>query len=220
MAIANNSSGGIVKASGTTHTQSFTVGAGSERKLWLGIEVQGGGDVVTSVTYAGNTMTQAVKRAAVFGAGYYEYLYYQDAPTSGANNIVVNLSGASAVALLYADYTGNGIGTDSTVQSSAGSGTTFAQAFTTVADNCWTINLIRTSAGGSNPAAGTGSFERVSGVAIGDNGLGLFDSNAAVTPAGSYTMNYTSSNTDWTSIGASFAPPAVANSGFFRAALM
>lgn len=214
MAIAVDSQGGEIHIASTSHTQSFTVGTGSNRKLIVAVETQAVGDVVTGITYNGVSMTQAVKRVSHFSSAFFEYMYYLDAPASGANNIVVSCSSSVAIGLAYASYTGCATGTDSTVNSSAASGTTFAQAFTTVADNSWTIDWIRADAGGAIPTASTNSFKRT-GV-TGDVGIILCDSNSAITPAGSYTMNYTSAvSTTWTSVGMSFAPSVSQRSNFF-----
>ncbi len=208
-AIAVQNTASAVPGSGATRTLSMVVGSGSDLMLFMAMETQAGTDPVTGVTF--NTvevMTQEKKLEEIFASGFWLYLYALPNPTVTTANIVAVLGTNSNGFIGAVSYTGvNQSATlDSTVSSTQASGSSFAQAFTTIANNCWTINLIRNDAGGASPTASTGSTQRVSNA--GDTGIKIFDSNGAITPAGSYTMNYTSgASTTSNSVGASFAPP-------------
>src|SRR6185312_839996 len=87
----------------TSQTSSFTVGSGANRVLWAGIE-SSAGDLVTSVTYAGNAMTQIAQVKDAAGGTAYPYLAI--ATTSGTNNIVVTASASTNLSTAAASYTG------------------------------------------------------------------------------------------------------------------
>lgn len=210
IAVGNTATSGV--GSGTSLTYAHNVSATSNL-LIVGVDTVGSTtDLVTGVTYNGVSMTRAssisdgvVRRA---------YLYFLVNPTTGSNNVVVSTSGSTAMTGASADYSGcNSSQPDSTASSSPGAAsTTHSLSFTTVADNSWTVALVTTEAGGSAPNASTGSTLRVD---TADAGVHLLDSGGAVTPAGSYTMNFTSpTSTRWSAAGMSFAPSGGASATF------
>ncbi len=157
IALGNTSTGGGAVA--TSLTYSHTVASGSDRFLMVGIDVINVTDVVTGATYNGVAMTRANTRTDGITR---TYTYYLFAPTTGANNVVISMSGTNQIAALSIDYNGvNQSAIDSQVTNGAATGSTGDLAFTTVADNCWTVALARTQAGGSTPTASTGSTFRV-----------------------------------------------------------
>lgn len=216
MAIAfDNASTGNSTASATV-TFSLTVGAGSNRILWVGFIVNNIIATVTSVTYNGVNM--AATANSPLNGGQDLYLYYLAAPTSGANNVVITMS--SIVAEIHAcaaAYTGaSQIGIPDSVNSITGTGTSATITTTTVADNSWMVGVFRNDSTG-NGSAGSGTTQRTSVAGQ----VSFDDSNGGKTPAGSFSIQETwAGSANYYALGASFAPPSTAvRSGFFRAAM-
>lgn len=205
IAVQNTANGSPV--AGTTRNLSMIVGSGSNLFLATAFETQAGTDPVTGVVFnTSETMTQGKKLQESFLSTFWLYIYYEVNPTVTTANITISQGTSSGGPVAAVSYTGASQGAlDSATSGSTPSGTTFAQAFTTVANNAWTLNLIRCDAGGATPTASTGSTLRST---TPDGGTRLFDSNAAVTPAGSYTMNYTDGGvtSSFNSVGISIAP--------------
>ena len=193
-AVTNNSS-----ATATSITYSHTC-TGSDRMLFVWVS-SGGGDFVTGVTYAGVSMTQLgkIKQGSIAG---YTYLYCLFAPSTWANNIVCSASSSTAWNTMATSYTWvNQSNTmDATATSSITSATlNFSTNLTTTADNCWsicyTVNDTNTFASNSDTIRGTNAWGNI------------FDSNGAITPAGSKTMTQTVSGSgNGGVVMASFAP--------------
>lgn len=200
--------------SGATYTASYTVGSGSNRLLVVGVE----GDLIAgdtsdpiSVTYAGVNMTFIAHDITVIRG---IYLYYLLNPASGANNVVITFGGSHFILGTAADYTGvkQSAQPDASATATKGvdSNSFLTGTITTVADNCWAANFVGLQ-GPSGPAtAGAGETRRAFDGTFAT--YAYFDSNGAVTPAGSYSMTTNeSSATEMHLIMASFSPAA---SGF------
>lgn len=139
MAIAyDNSSEGAVGAS-TTLTYSHTC-TGSNTFLKVDFRINGASGSVSSVTYAGVSMTQL---ANVSANGV--YTYYLINPATGANNVVITTSGSGEITSYSASYTGvkqtSPIDSQNTVGSGSVSDTTVVVATTVVASNCWLLGF-------------------------------------------------------------------------------
>lgn len=214
MAIALDASASSSTTSASSLTYSHTC-SGSERILFVAVFSGGPGPgsvPCTGVTYNSAAMTKIDSNAPQ--ANWDLSLWYLIAPSTGANNVVITLSGSTTT--LYGDsvsYTGvqqSGV-PDSSAKTTAVSNS-INQSTTTVADNCWVVGCAVT--GASTIAASTGVTSRLDR----DSASGSFemgDSNAVKSPAGSYSMTFTGGASD--SMGmimASFAPPSV-NNGFF-----
>lgn len=136
------------------------------------------------------------------------YGYYLIAPATGSNNVVVSISSARDIRSLSVSYTGakqSGQPDASTTNNNGVSGIT--TNLTTIADNCWMISWDHSSSG-AVPAAGTGITSRNSLAACERIG----DSNGAITPAGSYSMQWTGATGNGV-IQVSIAGTAAAPSG-------
>lgn len=188
--------------SGSTLTFSFTT-TGTNRYLLVGCLNTGYPTVtMTSVTYGGVAMTQIglVDVGNVSGTQV-EYLYGLANPASGANNIVLTASGTCTIAAVAASYTGaqqtTALEASGTATGASGTGT---KSITTITNNAWLVGHAR---GQSNASASTSTTFRPA-----DNaGLAMMDSNADKTPAGSYSLNFTTSgNNNWGILVASIAP--------------
>lgn len=205
MAIAYDATAHGNTGGATSLTFSHTCSTGQDRILWVGFRVGSSSDVATGVTYGGVAMTQAIKRQDTSGSQYV-YLYYLIAPATGANNVVISLSGSNSIIGISASYTGaNQSGQpDATGSQVAQPGTTITASATVVSSNCWVVSFI----GNDGALAMTGS----TGVgAVRDNGsfasnvTSLGDSNTTVA-TGSYGMTWTSSSQNLAEVVASFSP--------------
>lgn len=206
MAIALDAAASSNTTSASSLTYSHTC-TGSNRILFVAVFSGGPGPgsvPCTGVTYAGVAMTKIDSNAPQ--ANWDLSLWYLINPASGANNVIITLSGTTTS--LYGDsisYTGakqSGV-PDSSAKNKATS-TSVTQSTTTVADNCWVVGVGVT--GASTIAASTGVTSRLDR----DSASGSFnmgDSNAVKSPAGSYSMTFTGGASDNMGIVmASFAP--------------
>lgn len=187
----------------TSLTWSHTC-TGSDRILFVGAFGDFATDAITGATYAGAAMTLVDKRQIT--GDRWVYLFYRIAPATGANNVVVSANASIAIGGDSASYTGakQSGQPDASATNVAGAATSITTSVTTIADNCWTILLAKNN-GGGDPSAGTGSTRRAFG-----NEMGIFDSNAAITPAGAYSMQVTANSSNWAAVMASFAPATAA----------
>lgn len=198
--------GGIVNP-GTSRTWSHTC-TGSDRILFVAVfgdllTSDATGAKITGATYNGVAMTLLDKVTPPASGERWLYLYYLINPDTGANNVVVSASSSIVIAGNSASYTGvNQSGQpDATNKGTASSTTSITRSLTTIADNCWTFMAGKAS--GGNVTAGSGSTMR----STENNDLGIFDSNGAITPAGSTSMTMNSSiTTVFSAVMASFSP--------------
>lgn len=164
-------------------------------------------DVVTGATYNGVAMTLVGK--ALESGGRWAYLFSLIAPATGAHNVVISASSSISIAGMSASYTGVRQSSNPDVSTTATpTADSPVTSLTTLANNSWTFLCARNGIGAST--AGAGSTLRKSS----SNGLAIFDSGGAITPAGSYSMTVTAAGASWALIMASFAPVATTNSNF------
>ena len=191
MAIAYDNSTYFKVGSATSITQAHTV-VGSDRILFVYV-YWNNSRTITHVKYNGVTMT-AVGTENDNGGGERSNLFYLIAPATGENDVVVTLSGSSGIEGVASSYTGalQTAPIDVVRYEAAGlnTGTTYAEALTTVADNTWVIWGTRDYSGGT-VSAGANTALRAWNPSI--FGAILADSNAVVTPAGSRTLNLSNS---------------------------
>ena len=146
-------------------------------------------DDVTGATYNGVAMTLVDKLTPGGINNRWSYLFYLVAPATGSNNVVVSASGSHFLGFGAVSYTGasqTGVPDATNKQSGGAAITTLTTSVTTIADNCWTVLLENSYSLDSLPFAGTGATRRTTDNTFGT--WGLFDSNAAITPAGGYSM--------------------------------
>ena len=211
MAIAYDAStdGGDNGGSTTSLTYAHTC-TGSDGLLTVAIsgDTIGGADDISSVTYNSVGMTLITKITATIGR--YAYLYRLFSPSTGANNIVITCSSSHYILSVCSSYAGvSGAGVDaSTTNTAPALSASITTSLTTVADNCWVIMGGYGYSASLPQVAGTGATLRKSGTF---GVTGIYDSNSAVTPAGSYSMTWSFATPPagqaMGSILASFAPP-------------
>jgi hypothetical protein len=206
MAIAFDASTDGNFTSGTSRTFSHTC-TGSDRILFVQAIINTNSDIVTGVTYNGVSMTQVATVSP--NANRRIYLYYLIGPNTGANNVVITTSVSAAIGGNAASYTGVAqSGTIIDVSTTAtDTSSPVDTTLTTTVDNCWAILLTTTDSTTAFTASTNSTFRRANTTYVDGR---IFDSNAAVTPAGSFTMTVTNTNVNGTSpagtIMAAFAP--------------
>lgn len=177
---------------------------GTDRYLFVGILIQSG-QSCTGVTYNGVSMTQLVSLSTNnVSANETIYLFGLANPASGTNNVVASFSGAGTRGFMASSFTGaKQTSSIDATNSGTGSSGTATVSVTTTSNNAWLVGYAR---GQSNVSAGSSTTLR----GATDN-VNMMDSNAAKTPAGSYSLNFTTaSNNNWGSIVAALAPTATA----------
>lgn len=203
-------------AASTTLTVSHTC-SGSDRALVVGV-VGRTADEVTGVTYNGVAMTQIGKKAET--GSRYVYLYYLNAPATGAHDIVVSASGSAYLELSAASYTGvlqTGQPEVNAVNSAV-SASSLTTSLTTLADNAWTVLAALHQSG--TLTAGSGSTQRNTTL-VG----AILDSNGPVTPAGSKSMAFSGANSSnnpacvMVSLAPAVAASSIVNKEFARRGL-
>lgn len=205
MAIAYVTSSNAI-ATGTSLTKSYTIAAGTDRGLYVGIEAQSG-DTVTGVTFNGTAMTQSSKVATAFG--FYTYIYTLAAPAVTTANIVISSSSSVTMVCLPGNYTG----VDQTTPFQAGNSnittsTNPSVTITTVTDNSWLIGFLRI--GSFVPTVGANTVER--NFSASDVGFRYYDSNGAKTPTGGYSLATNSASQVYGFVGGAIKPAIAATS--------
>lgn len=208
MAISYNTSTTSRVAGGSaTVTLSHTI-TGSNTILFIGIENQNNGGFST-LTYAGVSFASNLLVSASNSSTSNGYLYYIYAGAQTANIVVTRNTTTASMYVFGASYAGvnqsmswtGGSPTDATT-SGNGTGSPLTGTLTTLTDNSWTILVCEMDNAGL--VAGTGSTQRQT-QQPGYVAWGLFDSNAAKTPAGSTSMS-TSGGGGYNYVMASFSP--------------
>jgi hypothetical protein len=207
--------GGTFTDGGLTTGTSLTpfahdVGSGSDRLLVVGVlgDVGGGADDV-SVTYNGVSMSLGVKN--VNGSvNRLVYLFYLLNPDSGSHNVAVSAGSSHLLTGAAVHYTG--VGSLDTTGTNQTSGSSITTTITTGEDNCWTVLVGGKSYDGQAPTAGSGTVLRGAADATFLT-MGICDSNAAITPAGSTSLVFNHPNAGVLGTAmASFAPPSAGGS--------
>lgn len=156
--------------------------AGSDRRLFVTMSYSLiPGMSVTAVTYNGVAMSVLGSTISAPG-GVKSVKYYLNNPATGAHNIVLTTDNAGDI--LDCNATSyNNVDTSTApnlIATDIANATPTTTTGTTTVNNAWTILL-----GSGGQTAGTGATQRGSSHAQNGN---IYDSNAAITPAGSYSM--------------------------------
>lgn len=193
---------GLVFATSLTAAHTCT---GADRALVVGFfETYTGSPNSCSVTYDGVAMTE-IGAAIQCPGDRWIHCFLLLNPSAGTHNVVINAGSADAIEAIAASWTGaNGSGQpDAHTTNSASSSGNINTSLTTIADNCWTILLVKNHNGAAS--AGTGSS-----LVLTSGDLHIYDSNGVVHPAGSNSMDVTSAGSDWATIMFSLAPVSAA----------
>ncbi len=196
------------------YTAAFTATGGN--LLIVGIAgdattAYGGGahNDITSVTYAGATMTGASSYTTDGSEQRFTYLYYLLNPATGSNNIVVNTTNIHYIFLDAAVYSGAASvapgSADATIDT--GNNDAFASTTTTTQDRAWAIMYAFNEGNGTTPTCSAGATTRTTDAAFAT--FEICDSNGPVTPPQTYSMTSTIAGAlaRATHLLASFGPP-------------
>lgn len=170
---------------------------GSNRFLAVGVHIYDSAALtVSSITYNGVNLTRANGiTAALEGNNQNVELWYLDAPASGANDIVVTLSGTAdfteAQACSYTGKTSTGIDASNATQDLVGSTTAPVCNVNVVQSDCWLVG-VALSRGAGEPVHETGTQRR----AWDGAGHVMGDSNGVV-GTGNQTLAWSSGSGTW-----------------------
>jgi hypothetical protein len=157
--------------------------------------VDGNSRTISSVTYNSVPMTEVPTISPYTpAAGRLHAMYYLLTPSTGANSVVITMSGAVSNNLVSAStsYTGvkqTGFPDASTQTFNASISTELTATLTTVANNCWLAGF-GTAEGSGGLTAGTNTTKRTSSV-YGNCFVSGFDSNTTRS-IGSNSLAFTS----------------------------
>lgn len=155
--------------------------SGADRYLFVYTTTNSAGGV-SGVTYNGVAMTKLASRS-----GDFMNLWGLASPSSGTNTISITGTGAG-VAASYTGVSGTG-NPEANAGTSSGTTSFLQTSVTTVTNNAWVVGVAMYDVVGQASAAGTGATQRaVRGCTASFWSPGIYDSNGAVTPAGSYSM--------------------------------
>lgn len=209
MAIAyDNSTSGYVAPGSSTVTISHTI-TGSDTILFTGIHNQNASGFSTltynGVSFSSNLLKNRLTTVEIA-------LYYIYASAGTANLVVTRAATGGYMMVMGASYSGvnqsmtwtGGSPSDAT-NSGNGSGTSFNATVTSVTDNSWAIAMAEFDNAGIS--AGAGSTQRKS-LIPGYLAWGIYDPNAAKTPAGSISMTINGTSGGYQYCIATFSPAA------------
>lgn len=197
-------------------TFTFDNGGGNQRMMLAAIFIRGAA-INAPPSYPVNGATGVMTQIGTkTGAGHHLYLYYLLNPDPGSHSFsnAGGLAGSTDVSYSLTAYTGVQLINQTDNSTTGGAVTTsLTTTLTTVADNCWTVLAAADFSQNNSLNAGAGTTARA-GFNL-NNYSGLFDSNAAITPAGSTSLIVTSANNDnLGTVMASFSP-ASGSDAFF-----
>ncbi len=190
-------------SSRTSATFSHTVGAGTDRLLLVTVLTQGGEDV-SSITYGGVALTQAVERDFGDDEGTAVEIWYLKNATVGTANIVVSFASSVDPSYIRAD---NLTGVDQTTPigataSNIGDDDDIAVNITTTTTNSLIFGAVAMHGGDTDPfSTGSGLTERFDSAtgSSGDNDIGVWGAFRTTTTTGSYSVTAEADKSDdWT----------------------
>lgn len=171
----DNASSGWFTAASTTLVFPFTVTSSANSFLTLeAFGTNGGSDLIATATYNGVPMTLA-GRTQVPGDRWMT-LWYLLGAAAGSNNFSIGASASDVIGADAASYAGVGA-FDGIATSSKSGATSSTLTITTTQNNDWLLFYAKSTGNGLIAATGT-TVRKNSG------GLGVFDSNGPLTPAG------------------------------------
>jgi hypothetical protein len=185
---------------GTGCSWNHTVGSSADRILLVYL-TSNLNDQVTGVTYNGVSMTQLVKKGRNQDNAVWSYIYYLVNPASGTHSVAVSLASSDTFFMgAAASYTGVTQSAPEAYAATSSQSTSGSVSVTTISDNDWLVGMFY-SGTGLNMSAGSNTTFR--GGAL--NSAISVDTNGAMTPAGTYSLNM--SNTSiWTGVAAAISP--------------
>lgn len=209
MSIAYDTSASGTTASGSSITHSHTMATGTAGIIFFFVHCQTLASI-SSVTYNGDATTLLTSWTITgFSADRYAAIYYRVAPDTGTHDVVTTFSGTTngscqSVSYLGALQSGIPDALGSTGSGNVNNSTVSSSSPSSVADLSWKIFWFLSATG--THSASTGSTGRT--INLSNSGISsVFDSNSAITPAGTYSMEVSvSGSTNYAYIMFTFAP--------------
>lgn len=189
-------------SSGTSLSWTHTTGAGLSNSVGI-VMTAYSGVVSGTPTWGGNNMTLVNLYTDADGANFYTYCIVN--PPSGAQTISLSYSPSASYLAGVSEvvYNANPSCTvDSYASNHTISGTSFSVTTTTVADNSMLIGMFYNNTGAARGAGSNTTLLTGTGGAT----ITLAQSTSSITPAGSSSLNMTSSSGHWTGVMVSIAP--------------
>jgi len=189
MAIAYDNS--VTAQHVTPVTATMTISASATMALCAVMNGNGSWTVDT-MTLNGVAMTALTNYKITSGSlnNWKVYIYYLANPSTGSQTFSCSSSSASGgIYIVAGTWTGTGSTVEAFHQDSNTSGSTLTNTVTTLTNNAWCMSFASSDDnGGGKPTANSGcTLRKLEAV---DNVMGLFDSNGAITPAGSKSFVY------------------------------
>lgn len=210
MAIAFDNASSADTGGGTSVTLSHTVNSNTNGLLIVSVMLGTGiSNDITSVTYNGDAMTfHEFANASTTAFAAVCAVYYLFTPDTGTHDVAVTTTANAINYVLASSYTGvkqsgfpDAVGTGSPAGSAVGQAD-LSVSITSVADNSWGL-LIGDANVSGGITAGTNTLVRTSQ----DGGRDVIsDTNAAQTPAGAFSMNWTFATAKFNAVYFSIAP--------------
>lgn len=193
-------------------TWSHTVNSNANGILIVGVDIEGGA-TITGITYNSVALTPDATLGNFLARGSRNGgLWYLMTPSTGANNVVVTLSGSSGNGLHGAAVSYTGVKQtgfpDAEGNANANPVTTNTQSITTTVDNAWLVGFFLS---GATQSASTNTTIRTQ-TSVNDL-FASMDTNAAQTPAGSHSLNTTMSSSYNATWAVSIAPSLAVATG-------
>ncbi len=210
MAVAFDASGGSTVANASSLTYSHTC-TGSNLTLYVSAVSGAASRPVSGITYNSVAMTLVTSTSDANGNQF--YLYALISPSTGANNVVVSVSGGTVpISSQSASFTGTNQSNISTVKGTSGGNNTGtgSQSLTSTVDNSAMFAAVF-AATSEILTAGSGTTKILYTAGSNADGLCIYDSSPLlITPSGSKTLNWAfgASTPKWMSIAIMVEPPA------------
>lgn len=199
--------------SATVTSASHTLASGDI--LWVGITIRNTRTITTAPAWNGQTLTQAGSTSGTTGVT--NYLYYLVNPSAGSSTVTATQSASDTFAIATISFTGasmTGVPDATGVGGPTAVGAGYSQSITSVADNCFAVMYGDNNSGSALTGGTNTTIANQPEVAF--TGAFLAYSTAAQTPAGTFTLAFTSAAGTAATCMASFAPVGTSvNSGFF-----
>lgn len=172
--------------------------------MWLGISIRDTRSISVAPAFNGVSMTQSGSTSGTTGIT--NYLYYLVNPFQGTANITFTQSASDNYTAKAAWFSGADTSSvpDATSVGGPTTTTSYSQSVTSVADNCFAV-LWADATSGSTLAGGANTTVADQPELAFTGGFMAY-STAAKTPAGTFTLNVTSSSQTFAGCMASFAP--------------
>ena len=200
----NNSTNAFQTTGSATHTVSFTVNAGDNRLLVVGVAVEEDApcSTVNGITYDGVALTKIDSQTYRSGDCGVEQ-WYLLAPNVGTANIVVTWNDSVYDYVhCHADaYNGVKQQAYEAKNKATGTGTTMTVDVTTLTDNAWVVDIVGNNQSVEDMTAGANQTERTEQA----GGCRSNTSDEALASFGACTMSWTTvTSRDWGIVGAAF----------------